>query len=162
MRQFHVAQDSSEATQDYYLGKFIGNSWLVAGEDAFRGPQMLLKQLVSEGSACTDAGKIGKPRRVEIEFRCSHTNEEKILYVREAATCLYEMAIATRKLCGNPAFSGEAFKTQSTLTCYTLSKTAPSPSLPPPPPPPPLKPTTLEEENKKILKKMLSDIFGVL
>ncbi|KAI0375020.1 hypothetical protein BV20DRAFT_961268 [Pilatotrama ljubarskyi] len=60
-----------------------------------------LVQRWGDGTYCD---KTGKKRTVEIQFHCSMTMTDTILFVKETQTCHYVLHIATPRLCGEPGF----------------------------------------------------------
>ncbi|KAL5529227.1 hypothetical protein ACEPAG_5211 [Sanghuangporus baumii] len=60
-----------------------------------------LVQKLGEGTICD---KTGKPREIEVQFHCSQTMTDTILFVKETSTCHYIMVINTPRLCGEPGF----------------------------------------------------------
>ncbi|KAG6911461.1 hypothetical protein DXG01_014535 [Tephrocybe rancida] len=60
-----------------------------------------LVQRWSDGTLCD---KTHKPREVEVQFHCSMTMTDTILFVKEAKTCSYVLVINTPRLCGEPGF----------------------------------------------------------
>ncbi|GJE90848.1 glucosidase II beta subunit-like protein-domain-containing protein [Phanerochaete sordida] len=60
-----------------------------------------LVQRWSDGTYCE---KIGRKREIEIQFHCSMTMTDTILFVKETQTCKYVLHIATPRLCGEPGF----------------------------------------------------------
>ena len=89
----------------------------IPGKDAFRGPRRFVLQTWGGGSFCD---MNGRPRRLQVEFRCSPVGEEKIDYVQEVDICAYKMAIQTYKLCEDPAFSGELFVQPVKIRCHPV------------------------------------------
>ncbi|KAI0720971.1 glucosidase II beta subunit-like protein-domain-containing protein [Cerioporus squamosus] len=60
-----------------------------------------LVQRWGDGTYCD---KTGRKREVEIQFHCSMTMTDTILFVKETQTCHYVLHIATPRLCGEPGF----------------------------------------------------------
>ncbi|KAH9901051.1 glucosidase II beta subunit-like protein-domain-containing protein [Cubamyces lactineus] len=60
-----------------------------------------LVQRWGDGTYCD---KTGRKRDVEIQFHCSMTMTDTILFVKETQTCHYVIHIATPRLCGEPGF----------------------------------------------------------
>ncbi|KDQ60729.1 hypothetical protein JAAARDRAFT_560164 [Jaapia argillacea MUCL 33604] len=69
------------------LAKSAGSSYLV--------------QRWGDGSVCD---KTGRKREIEVQFHCSMTMTDTILFVKETKTCHYVMVIHTPRLCGEPGF----------------------------------------------------------
>ncbi|KAI0705822.1 hypothetical protein BC835DRAFT_1261216 [Cytidiella melzeri] len=60
-----------------------------------------LVQRWGDGTFCE---KIGRRREIEVQFHCSMTMTDTILFVKETQTCHYVLHIATPRLCGEPGF----------------------------------------------------------
>ncbi|KAI1795756.1 glucosidase II beta subunit-like protein-domain-containing protein [Ganoderma leucocontextum] len=60
-----------------------------------------LVQRWGDGTYCD---KNGRKREVEVQFHCSMTMTDTILFVKETQTCHYVLHIATPRLCGEPGF----------------------------------------------------------
>ncbi|KAJ3822923.1 hypothetical protein F5880DRAFT_1570760 [Lentinula raphanica] len=60
-----------------------------------------LVQRWGDGTICD---KTGKGREVEVQFHCSMTMSDTILFVKETKTCSYVLVINTPRLCGEPGF----------------------------------------------------------
>ncbi|KZT11225.1 uncharacterized protein LAESUDRAFT_720423 [Laetiporus sulphureus 93-53] len=60
-----------------------------------------LVQRWGDGTYCE---KTGQKREVEVQFHCSMTMTDTILFVKETQTCHYVLHIATPRLCGVPGF----------------------------------------------------------
>ncbi|KAI9065159.1 hypothetical protein FKP32DRAFT_1610865 [Trametes sanguinea] len=60
-----------------------------------------LVQRWGDGTYCD---KTGRKRDVEVQFHCSMTMTDTILFVKETQTCHYVVHIATPRLCGEPGF----------------------------------------------------------
>ncbi|PCH38090.1 hypothetical protein WOLCODRAFT_161294 [Wolfiporia cocos MD-104 SS10] len=60
-----------------------------------------LVQRWGDGTYCD---KTGRKREIEVQFHCSMTMTDTILFVKETQTCHYVLHIATPRLCGVPGF----------------------------------------------------------
>ncbi|KAF9456781.1 hypothetical protein BDZ94DRAFT_1203843 [Collybia nuda] len=60
-----------------------------------------LVQRWSDGTLCD---KTGRSREVEVQFHCSMTMTDTILFIKETKTCSYVVVINTPRLCGEPGF----------------------------------------------------------
>ncbi|KII88615.1 hypothetical protein PLICRDRAFT_698972 [Plicaturopsis crispa FD-325 SS-3] len=60
-----------------------------------------LVQRWGDGSICD---KNGRKREVEVQFHCSMTMTDTILFVKEAKTCSYVLVVHTPRLCAAPGF----------------------------------------------------------
>ncbi|KAI5122070.1 hypothetical protein M0805_006053 [Coniferiporia weirii] len=133
------------------------------------GGHRYLVQKWGDGTTCD---KTGKPRKIEVQFHCSQTMTDTILFVKETSTCNYIMVINTPRLCGEPGFKtrleqrDEAFircreVLDSEEAIAAIDKTLPSSSYPFKRPtrqlifdtPPPVSPVSEEETRAAIDKK---------
>ncbi|KAG6818188.1 hypothetical protein H0H87_000093 [Tephrocybe sp. NHM501043] len=80
-----VAEQNAQANLE--LARTAGSRYLV--------------QRWSDGTLCD---KTHKPREVEVQFHCSMTMTDTVLFVKEAKTCSYVLVINTPRLCGEPGF----------------------------------------------------------
>ncbi|OCH95009.1 hypothetical protein OBBRIDRAFT_768589 [Obba rivulosa] len=62
------------------------------------------RYLVQRWGDGTHCDKTGKSREIEVQFHCSMTMTDTILFVKETQTCHYVLHIATPRLCGEPGF----------------------------------------------------------
>ncbi|KAI0256759.1 hypothetical protein BJV78DRAFT_1150698 [Lactifluus subvellereus] len=60
-----------------------------------------LVQRWGDGTLCD---KTGKRREIEVQFHCSMTMTDNIMFVKETKTCNYILVINTPRLCGEPGF----------------------------------------------------------
>ncbi|KAG6903208.1 hypothetical protein C0995_002751 [Termitomyces sp. Mi166 len=82
-----VAEPEQNTQTNLELARSTGSRYLV--------------QRWSDGTLCD---KTHKPREVEVQFHCSMTMTDTILFVKEAKTCSYVLVINTPRLCGEPGF----------------------------------------------------------
>ncbi|XP_006458202.1 hypothetical protein AGABI2DRAFT_190556 [Agaricus bisporus var. bisporus H97] len=68
-----------------------------------------LVQRWGDGTLCD---KTGQPREVEVQFHCSMTTTDSILFVKETKTCSYVLVINTPRLCGEPGFKSRRDATE--------------------------------------------------
>ncbi|KAI0807458.1 hypothetical protein C8Q74DRAFT_63887 [Fomes fomentarius] len=73
-----------------------------------------LVQRWGEGTYCD---KMGRKREVEIQFHCSMTMTDTILFVKETQTCHYVLHIATPRLCGEPGFKSRIDAEEDFIRC---------------------------------------------
>jgi len=74
-----------------------------------------LVQRWADGTLCD---KTGKNREVEVQFHCSMTMSDSILFVKETKTCSYVLVINTPRLCGEPGFkSRDAAAGEAAIRC---------------------------------------------
>ncbi|KAH9951918.1 hypothetical protein B0H21DRAFT_714848 [Amylocystis lapponica] len=75
---------------------------LAANVELARGAgSRYLVQRWGDGTYCD---KTGRQREIEVQFHCSMTMTDTILFVKETQTCHYVLHIATPRLCGEPGF----------------------------------------------------------
>jgi len=60
-----------------------------------------LVQRWGDGTTCD---KTGKRREIEVQFHCSMTMTDSVMFVKETKTCHYVLVINTPRLCGEPGF----------------------------------------------------------
>ncbi|KAF8231294.1 hypothetical protein L208DRAFT_1362367 [Tricholoma matsutake] len=71
-----------------------------------------LVQRWGDGTMCD---KTGKSREVEVQFHCSMTMTDTILFVKEAKTCSYVLVVHTPRLCGEPGFKSRRERSEESL-----------------------------------------------
>ncbi|KAI0337079.1 hypothetical protein BDW22DRAFT_1340501 [Trametopsis cervina] len=91
-----VAQEAAIAA-NVELARHAGSRYLV--------------QRWGDGTYCE---KIGRRREIEIQFHCSMTMTDSILFVKETQTCHYVVHIATPRLCSEPGFRSRRDSHQET------------------------------------------------
>ncbi|TCD61087.1 Protein OS-9 [Steccherinum ochraceum] len=75
---------------------------LAANVELARGPgSRYLVQRWGDGTTCD---KTGRKRDIEVQFHCSMTTPDSIIFIKETQTCHYVLHIATPRLCGEPGF----------------------------------------------------------
>ncbi|KAI0281457.1 hypothetical protein BGY98DRAFT_913452 [Russula aff. rugulosa BPL654] len=62
------------------------------------------RYLVQRWGDGTKCDKTGKRREIEVQFHCSMTMTDSIMFVKETKTCHYILVINTPRLCGEPGF----------------------------------------------------------
>ncbi|KXN85466.1 hypothetical protein AN958_11270 [Leucoagaricus sp. SymC.cos] len=103
-----VAEQNAHAT-NLELAKNAGSRYLV--------------QRWGDGTLCD---KTGKNREVEVQFHCSMTMTDSILFVKETKTCSYVLVINTPRLCGEPGFkSRRDAAEEATIHCREVVETLP-------------------------------------
>ncbi|KAI0780806.1 glucosidase II beta subunit-like protein-domain-containing protein [Trametes elegans] len=105
-----------------------------------------LVQRWGDGTYCD---KTGRKRDVEIQFHCSMTMTDTVLFVKETQTCHYVVHIATPRLCGEPGFRSRIdAEEEHFIRCRAVlaqdafdraDRSLPASSQPFPGPPPPHK-----------------------
>ncbi|KAK0503162.1 hypothetical protein EDD18DRAFT_621385 [Armillaria luteobubalina] len=84
-----------------------------------------LVQRWGDGTSCD---KTGKSREVEVQFHCSMTMSDTILFVKESKTCSYVLVINTPRLCGEPGFKSRRDVTeQGIIRCREIVREMPKP-----------------------------------
>ncbi|TFK54975.1 hypothetical protein OE88DRAFT_1694150 [Heliocybe sulcata] len=80
-----------------------------------------LVQRWGDGTLCD---KTGRHREIEVQFHCSMTMTDTILFVKETRTCHYVMVIHTPRLCGEPGFkSRREQREESFIRCREIVPT---------------------------------------
>ncbi|KAJ8454190.1 hypothetical protein ONZ45_g19399 [Pleurotus djamor] len=98
-----VAEQNAIAA-NFELAKGAGSRYLV--------------QKWSDGTFCEQTGK---PREVEVQFHCSMTMTDTILFVKETKTCSYVLVINTPRLCGEPGFrSPRDSRSEAVIRCRSI------------------------------------------
>ncbi|KAF5358280.1 hypothetical protein D9756_001648 [Leucocoprinus leucothites] len=107
-----VAERNAHAT-NLELAKHAGSRYLV--------------QRWGDGTLCD---KTGKNREVEVQFHCSMTMTDNILFVKETKTCSYVLVISTPRLCGEPGFrSPRDAAEEAKIRCREVVETLPEKPL---------------------------------
>ncbi|KAJ3561902.1 hypothetical protein NP233_g9911 [Leucocoprinus birnbaumii] len=107
-----VAEQNAQAT-NLELAKNAGSRYLV--------------QRWGDGTLCD---KTGKNREVEVQFHCSMTMTDSILFVKETKTCSYVLVINTPRLCGEPGFrSPREAAEEAKIRCREVVETLPDKPL---------------------------------
>ncbi|KAI0724074.1 hypothetical protein C8Q72DRAFT_877828 [Fomitopsis betulina] len=136
-----------------------------------------LVQRWGDGTYCD---KAGRKREIEVQFHCSMTMTDTILFVKETLTCHYVLHIATPRLCGVPGFKSRVDdRTEAFIRCREIldeaefehaDKSLPAadhpfklpqkkkPVIAPPPPPPPPADVPAKESNipRELLREALA------
>jgi len=77
-----------------------------------------LVQRWGDGTTCD---KTGREREIEIQFHCSMTMTDTILFIKETSTCHYVLVIQTPRLCGDPVFRSRLEnREESTIRCREI------------------------------------------
>lgn len=119
--------------ESYTLGKAPkpGDDLSLAEQDAHAANLELargagsryLVQRWGDGTLCD---KTGKSREVEVQFHCSMTMTDTILFVKEAKTCSYVLVVHTPRLCGEPGFKSRRDTGEETqIRCREVVATMP-------------------------------------
>ncbi|KAJ3984450.1 hypothetical protein F5890DRAFT_1516691 [Lentinula detonsa] len=111
--QSHIPEED-HSWESYTLGKAPatpepGVDLTVAEQNAIEANSELARgagsrYLVQRWGDGTMCDKTGKGREVEVQFHCSMTMSDTILFVKETKTCSYVLVINTPRLCGEPGF----------------------------------------------------------
>ncbi|KAF8522194.1 hypothetical protein BU17DRAFT_87289 [Hysterangium stoloniferum] len=131
--------------------------------------QRYLVQRWGDGTVCD---KTGRPREIEVQFHCSMTMTDTVLFVKETRTCEYVLVIHTPRLCGEPGFKSRLEQMpEAAIRCREVlnPELTPRSELPAPrkkirPPPPPVVPeeppkNTLTERIK-VLQRAIEKMLG--
>jgi len=59
--------------------------------------------------------RTGKRREIEVQFHCSMTMTDSIMFVKETKTCHYILVINTPRLCGEPGFKSRVDQHEEAL-----------------------------------------------
>lgn len=87
--------------------------------------QRYLVQRWGEGTICD---KTGRNREIEVQFHCSTTTTDTIMFVKETSTCKYSLVIHTPRLCSEPGFKSRAEQTEAALIRCRQIVESPSPA----------------------------------
>ncbi|ETW85776.1 hypothetical protein HETIRDRAFT_309786, partial [Heterobasidion irregulare TC 32-1] len=71
-----------------------------------------LVQRWGDGTVCD---KTGRHREIEVQFHCSMTTTDSILFVKETKTCHYVLVVNTPRLCGEPGFKSRIDQREEAL-----------------------------------------------
>jgi len=71
------------------------------GELQTQSETTFLVQQLDGGTPCD---LTGKPRRIEVQYHCSPGLPDRIGWIRETATCAYQMVVYTSRLCNDVVF----------------------------------------------------------
>ncbi|KZV71874.1 hypothetical protein PENSPDRAFT_605223 [Peniophora sp. CONT] len=94
------APKTTSSTEDVAV---VEQAALAANVELARGGagSRYLVQRWRDGTTCD---KTGRGREIEVQFHCSMTMTDTILFVKETKTCSYVLVINTPRLCGEPGF----------------------------------------------------------
>lgn len=108
-RQWPPAEDPN--TPSYVLGTYdsINNKKATidgppkpeAGDLQTQSETTFLVQKLDDGTPCD---LTGKPRKVEVQYHCSPGTQDRIGWIKETATCAYQMVVYTSRLCNDVVF----------------------------------------------------------
>ncbi|KAA1474921.1 hypothetical protein DENSPDRAFT_841598 [Dentipellis sp. KUC8613] len=86
---------------------------LTANLQLARGPgSRYLVQRWGDGTVCD---KTGRRREIEVQFHCSMTMTDTIMFIKETRTCHYVLVIYTPRLCGVPGFKSQIDQREEAL-----------------------------------------------
>jgi len=87
--------------------------------------QRYLIQRWGDGTVCD---KTGRRREIEVQFHCSTTTTDTIMFVKETSTCKYALVIHTPRLCGEPGFKSRAEHSEAApIRCRQIMDDPPPP-----------------------------------
>lgn len=72
-----------------------------AGDLQTQSETTFLVQKLDGGTPCD---LTGKPRKIEVQYHCSPGTPDRIGWIKETATCAYQMVIYTSRLCNDVVF----------------------------------------------------------
>lgn len=109
-RQWPPAEDPN--TPSFILGTYEnvgggkkpaieGSPQQSVGELQTQSETTFLVQQLDGGTPCD---LTGKPRRVEVQYHCSPGLPDRIGWIKETATCAYQMVVYTSRLCNDVVF----------------------------------------------------------
>ncbi|POS83793.1 hypothetical protein EPUL_004866 [Erysiphe pulchra] len=79
-----------------------------------KGGTRYLVQKMESGTICD---LTNKPRRIEIQFHCNPSMNDRIGYIKEVTTCSYLMVVYTPRLCSEVAFLPPKENKTHSITC---------------------------------------------
>ncbi|RKF55974.1 Protein OS-9-like protein [Erysiphe neolycopersici] len=79
-----------------------------------KGGTRYLVQRMESGTICD---LTNKPRRIEIQFHCDPSINDRIGYIKEVTTCSYLMVVYTSRLCSEVAFLPPKENKTHSITC---------------------------------------------
>ncbi|KAK5086026.1 Protein OS-9 [Exophiala xenobiotica] len=107
-RQWPPPEDPN--TPSYILGSYDsimkkpevqGSPQPKTGDLQTQSETTFLVQKLEGGTPCD---LTGKPRRVEVQYHCSPGTPDRIGWIKETATCAYQMVVYTSRLCDDVVF----------------------------------------------------------
>ena len=107
-RQWPPAEDPN--TPSYILGSYDsimkkptveGSPQPKVGDLQTQSETTFLVQKLEGGTPCD---LTGKPRRIEVQYHCSPGTADRIGWIKETATCAYQMVVYTSRLCNDIVF----------------------------------------------------------
>jgi len=82
-----------------------------------QGQTNYLVQKLGGGTLCDLTGQL---RRIEVQFHCSNTPQDRISMIKETASCVYLMVINTPRLCNDVAFMPPQVDKPNIITCQEI------------------------------------------
>lgn len=120
VKQYHGVQPSGQrtwppaedpSTPSYILGNYKSVQKKKAAIETGRDPKpgdlqtqsetTFLVQNLDGGTPCD---LTGKPRRIEVQYHCKPGAQDSIGWIKETATCAYQMIVYTSRLCNDAVF----------------------------------------------------------
>ena len=120
VKQYHALATSSQVrawpppedpnTESYILGTYEtlndrmtldASAHVKPGELQTQSETTFLSQNLDGGTACD---LTGKPRKIEVQYHCRPGIQDRIGWIKETATCTYQMVVYTSRLCDDVAF----------------------------------------------------------
>lgn len=121
VKQYHAVTVSAQGRQwpppedpntpSYILGQYNAVNGKKASLDAPKQPKASDLQTQSETTFLvqsleggTPCDLTGKPRKIEVQYHCSPGTPDRIGWIKETATCAYQMVVYTSRLCNDLIF----------------------------------------------------------
>lgn len=121
VKQYHAVNPNPQARQwpppedpntpSYILGTYESIKGKTAAIEGHPAPKpgdlqtqsetTFLVQKLDDGTPCD---LTGKPRKIEVQYHCSPGTPDRIGWIKETATCAYQMVIYTSRLCNDVVF----------------------------------------------------------
>lgn len=107
-RQWPPPEDPNTAS--YVLGSYDstmkkpaveGSPQPKMGDLQTQSETTFLVQMLEGGTPCD---LTGKPRKIEVQYHCSPGTPDRIGWIKEIATCAYQMVVYTSRLCNDVVF----------------------------------------------------------
>lgn len=135
-RQWPPAADPN--TPSYVLGTYdsINNAKATidgpsdpkAGDLQTQSETTFLVQKLDDGTPCD---LTGKPRKVEVQYHCSPGTPDRIGWIKEVATCAYQMVVYTSRLCNDVVFQPPKQAYVNQIECTQILSHDEAQALPP-------------------------------
>lgn len=112
-------------TPSYILGSYEslkahtieGGAQPTPGDLQTQSETTFLVQRLDGGTACD---LTGKPRKIEVQYHCSPGTPDRIGWIKETATCAYQMVVYTSRLCNDVVFQPPKDAYTHTIECQAI------------------------------------------